>query len=260
MCSTISHSGPKPRGSLSCGRWLQIRAACPTTSAPACTRPGAPAATAAESCCHASPITSPTCLVASRSCREVRVTRRWKSRQGMCRERNFIGICFSWRFSSLRKPATLISTYCACWSAASTRPLYCAERPCSRRARPSGSPRARRPRSSRQRAARSSGARGSARSRRLSRSSSTSSPASAAADCTAATRASNRASPARTCARIRARSSSTRSKSWRSKAETRTSSSASSAGEDAAAAPAAPPPDWRPPSRQTASEPWHLAW
>mmetsp|Transcript_93100 Transcript_93100/g.272445 ORF Transcript_93100/g.272445 Transcript_93100/m.272445 type:complete len:267 (-) Transcript_93100:48-848(-) len=253
MCSTISHSGPRPRGSPISGRCLYSVAACPTASALACPRPAAPAATVAESRCHASAITLPSCFAASSSCLDVRVTRRWKSRHGMWRERNFTGICFSCRFRSLRKPATLISMYCACVFATSTRAWYWEEMVCSCRAMPRGSARSFRCRSSRQSAARSSGTCGSARSRRSSRASSMSSPASLAAPWTAATRAARRASPARTCARMRAMSSSTRLKSWRSSEETRSSSSASSAGEAAGPAGGAP-------ARHAASEPWHVAW
>mmetsp|Transcript_23383 Transcript_23383/g.59746 ORF Transcript_23383/g.59746 Transcript_23383/m.59746 type:complete len:251 (+) Transcript_23383:335-1087(+) len=239
MLSTISHSGPRPRCSTSCVHWLPCNARRITSGL-----------ATSSSLCPASTMTALICFTRSRSWREVCVTKRWKPRDGIVRERNSSGICFSWRFSSLRKPATLISRYCAWWFATSISTLHCTARRSMSVVILPGSLRIRRFSRCRARAARSCAVLGSTFSRRSSCTSCTRMPASMALSCSWARWAERRSSPCRTYARMRARSSSTTTKSCRSSSRMR---STSSDGE--AALLAASPPLKLPPPAASASGP-----
>mmetsp|Transcript_74412 Transcript_74412/g.210195 ORF Transcript_74412/g.210195 Transcript_74412/m.210195 type:complete len:252 (-) Transcript_74412:216-971(-) len=225
MLTTISHSGPRPFSSRGSVRLLQR----PATSAGTFCLPES-AWMALRTRCLASTRTKRNWRKSAKSWRDVCVTSLWNLRQGRGREWKFAGICFSWRFSSLRKPATLISRYCACWFAMSATTLkrtlmsssWCAvsTRP-SRRRSSSSCP---------QRALRVSSCRkGRLRSKNSSFDSSSSSPASMAAPCRAVTSAASWASPTWMHSRILSMSPSTRLKSCWSSTETFVSSFASSA-------------------------------
>mmetsp|Transcript_49499 Transcript_49499/g.150642 ORF Transcript_49499/g.150642 Transcript_49499/m.150642 type:complete len:204 (-) Transcript_49499:337-948(-) len=190
MFSTISHSGPRPLNSASSSHWPpKALRRCSTSSGD----------TTSSNLCRASANTAASCFVSSSSCRDVCVTRRWKPRQGMGRDRNFCGICFSCRFRSLRKPATLISKYCACWLATSTNALYSATMPSNSLADEGGSLCMRNSISRLHNADLSSAPAGRTPSSRSSCASPTSNVASMRWHCIAANLACNRASPRRTC-------------------------------------------------------------
>mmetsp|Transcript_23627 Transcript_23627/g.65716 ORF Transcript_23627/g.65716 Transcript_23627/m.65716 type:complete len:245 (+) Transcript_23627:131-865(+) len=209
---TISHSRPRPLSSV-------ISSCLAGTATGLCV----------SNLCQASLITSPTILQVSKSWFEVCVTSLWKPRNGMGRARNFAGICFSWRFNNLRKPATLISKYCACKFTISTRLLYFRVRLCKFRASPHGSDLMCSSSICLQRSGQLSVmANVFCNCRRTD--SSMMIPVSMASFCNATISSEIWASPTRTWCMSLARSSSTRLKSCLSRAETRSSSSGNSMG------------------------------
>mmetsp|Transcript_23687 Transcript_23687/g.68078 ORF Transcript_23687/g.68078 Transcript_23687/m.68078 type:complete len:244 (-) Transcript_23687:234-965(-) len=218
ISKTISHSGPRPLNSEMSG-----------PKSP--TNPFACAIWSGESSSSKRRLASNTRVLirdaVSRSAREVRVTNLWNLRHGCNLARNTWGICFSCLFNNLRKPATFTSMYCACCAATLKKALHStADACCSLRAA-TGSLCMRKARSCRHNRALSSTRFGNTCSSRENCASSSNSPASTRRRCNFSNCDCNCASPWRICERIRAMSSSTRSRNSRSNAVMRASNSAS---------------------------------